>query len=257
MTRPSPTATTQQTPLQKVVAQYRKYVHGRLDSLVPQVSGLRIAVGRGDRDGAKFGWLTAQQTWEEVGAAYGASVCRRRHQWACQRAAAGPERSGLHRPAPHRVRPLHRSAAPDRGRYVDQLASDLDSCAPARHGRNRSHATCRSAVTRFWRTHCAITSPTNRLRLGHVLRADLGRHARHPGTARLLKPLFPPPVLGQNVYDTVQGRAEHARQAVNAQGRRPVAVLPVVVQAPRQPVNGAIGGALEVLYRVPQVSEAE
>lgn len=258
MTRPSPTATTQQTPLQKVVAQYRKYVHGRLDSLVPQVSGLRIAVGRGDRDGAKFGWLTAQQTWEQIGAAYGAL------------GTVGDAISGLANGLPLGVTDpgftgLHRieyglytnQPTPIIGRYVAKLASDLntlrDTLDQIELDPRDMPIRCHEILEDSLRDHLTMQSDYGSGMSYALTSADI------IGTRELLellKPLFPPPVLGQNVYDTSKAALDILDRRVNATkdgGRWPY--YPSLSKDDRQPVNGAIGAALEALYLVPQVLE--
>ena len=50
---------------------YQRYVAGVLDRLTRDVSALRTAVAGSDRARARAAWLTAQLTWDRVGAAYG------------------------------------------------------------------------------------------------------------------------------------------------------------------------------------------
>lgn len=50
---------------------YEQYVAGQLGQLTTQVAALRAAVAGGDVGRARAAWLTAQLTWERVGAAYG------------------------------------------------------------------------------------------------------------------------------------------------------------------------------------------
>ncbi|MFI5898117.1 EfeM/EfeO family lipoprotein [Actinoplanes sp. NPDC051513] len=54
-----------------VRAAYQEYVAGVLDRLTQDVAALRTAVGGRDRAKARAAWLTAQLTWDRVGAAYG------------------------------------------------------------------------------------------------------------------------------------------------------------------------------------------
>ncbi|MFF5287979.1 EfeM/EfeO family lipoprotein [Paractinoplanes globisporus] len=50
---------------------YQQYVAGVLDRLTRDVAALRTAVAGSDRAKARAAWLTAQLTWDRVGAAYG------------------------------------------------------------------------------------------------------------------------------------------------------------------------------------------
>ena len=50
---------------------YQRYVAGVLDRLTRDLSALRTAVAGPDRAKARAAWLTAQLTWDRVGAAYG------------------------------------------------------------------------------------------------------------------------------------------------------------------------------------------
>ncbi len=50
---------------------YQQYVAGVLDRLTQDVAALRSAVGGSDRARARAAWLTAQLSWDRVGAAYG------------------------------------------------------------------------------------------------------------------------------------------------------------------------------------------
>ena len=50
---------------------YQQYVAGILDQLTTDVAALRTAVAGSDRAKARGAWLTAQLTWDRVGAAYG------------------------------------------------------------------------------------------------------------------------------------------------------------------------------------------
>jgi hypothetical protein len=50
---------------------YQRYVAGVLDQLTKDVAALHAAVAGSDRAKARAAWLTAQLTWDRVGAAYG------------------------------------------------------------------------------------------------------------------------------------------------------------------------------------------
>jgi hypothetical protein len=50
---------------------YQQYVAGVLDQLTKDIAALRSAVDGADRANARAAWLTAQLTWDRVGAAYG------------------------------------------------------------------------------------------------------------------------------------------------------------------------------------------
>src|ERR1700704_2128083 len=67
----TPVGPSKSTPLGEVVVQYRAYVAGKLDDLIGQVARLRTAVAAGNRTVAQQRWLTAQFTWQQVGAGYG------------------------------------------------------------------------------------------------------------------------------------------------------------------------------------------
>lgn len=51
---------------------YRRWVSGKIPSLIEDVGRLRDRLARGDRAGAKKAWLNAHHTYETLGAAYGA-----------------------------------------------------------------------------------------------------------------------------------------------------------------------------------------
>jgi iron uptake system EfeUOB component EfeO/EfeM len=70
-----PVAPTNPEELLGPIVGYRQYVAGRITTLVGQVAALRAAVGAGDRAGAESAWLTAHETWLQIGqddGAYGA-----------------------------------------------------------------------------------------------------------------------------------------------------------------------------------------
>lgn len=75
----TPCLTLPYTPAPPVLAQdqatvreaYQQYVAGVLDKLTQDVAGLRTAVAGSDRAKARAAWLTAQLSWDRVGAAYG------------------------------------------------------------------------------------------------------------------------------------------------------------------------------------------
>ncbi|MCU6481019.1 EfeM/EfeO family lipoprotein [Arthrobacter sp. A2-55] len=54
-----------------VVAAYRNYVSGQLDTLTGQVLSLKASIGNNSLEVARRQWLDAQMTWQRVGAAYG------------------------------------------------------------------------------------------------------------------------------------------------------------------------------------------
>ncbi len=72
-----------------------------------------------------------------------------------------------------------------------------------------------------------------------------------------LKPLIPTPVLGHSPYDQSKAALDSLDAALNASkvgGRWPD--YQSLTKHQRQPVNGAIGAALEALYRIPAVLSA-
>ncbi|GAA0593532.1 FTR1 family protein [Kutzneria viridogrisea] len=57
--------------LQGPTESYTAYVADKLTALATQTDQLRARLAAGDLDGAKAAWLTAQLTWQRIGAAYG------------------------------------------------------------------------------------------------------------------------------------------------------------------------------------------
>ncbi|GHG55724.1 hypothetical protein GCM10012320_27760 [Sinomonas cellulolyticus] len=53
------------------VSAYHAYVAERLGELRVHVTALKAQIGNADTDAARATWLSAQQTWQRVGAAYG------------------------------------------------------------------------------------------------------------------------------------------------------------------------------------------
>jgi high-affinity iron transporter len=54
------------------IADYRRYVRGRLGTLGGQMAVLRAAISRNDLAAARAAWIRADATYESIGAAYGA-----------------------------------------------------------------------------------------------------------------------------------------------------------------------------------------
>lgn len=259
MTQPSPTSTTRQTPLEKVVVQYRKYVHGKLDAMVPQVSQLRIAAQRGDRNASRNAWLPAQLTWQQLGAAYGAFGDIGN---AISGLANGlplgvndPDFTGLHRIeyALYHDQPMSVVL-----RYVSKLDTDLSTLRDTfdrieidpRDMPLRAHEILEDSL----RDDLSDQSDYGSGMSYAMMSADI---IATRALLELLKKLIPTPVLGHNAYDLSVAALDVLDTVVNAtkvQGRWPY--YPGLGKHDRQPVNGALGAALEVLFLVPQVLES-
>ncbi|HST47393.1 EfeM/EfeO family lipoprotein [Jatrophihabitans sp.] len=242
------------TPLGAVVEQYRGYVGQKLDQLAADVANLRAGLPGNDRTSAQRRWLAAQFTWQQVGAAYGSF------------GALGTAIGGLANGLPQGVADpaftgLHRieyglysgEKLPDLRGHVDRLAADVD--------------TLRGGLAKL-----AIVPTDMPIRCHEILEDALRDHlsgqddygsgmayaltsADVLGTRVVLeelKPLIPTPVLGHSPYDQSKAaldRLDAALDATKVDGRWPD--YQGLTKHQRQPVNGAIGAALEALYRIP------
>lgn len=249
-------AGTPSTPLGKVVVKYHAYVAKKLNVLTGQVADLRTSVAANQLAASQRRWLAAQSTWQQVGAAYGSF------------GAAGTAISGLANGLPLYVADpaftgLHRI---EYGLYhgesmqtllpvVDRLASDV-----------------KDLIANLDQT--AVTPTDMPIRCHEILEDALRDHlsgqddygsgmayaltsADVAGTRVVLlelKPLIPSPVLGHSAYDTSSAALNVLDTALNATkvaGKWPN--YGSLTKHQRQPVNGAIGAALECLYQVPFV----
>ncbi len=244
------------TPLGAVAEQYRGYVGQKLAQLASDVARLRDGLPGNDRSAARRRWLAAQFTWQQVGAAYGSF------------GPAGTAIGGLASGLPQGVDDpaftgLHRI---EYGLYngekliglraqVDRLAADV---ADLRAGLAKLPIVptdmpirCHEILEDALRDHLSGqddygSGMAYALTSGDVLGTRV--------VLEELKPLIPTPVLGHSPYDQSKAALNTLDAALNASkvgGRWPD--YNTLTKHQRQPVNGAIGAALEALYRIPSV----
>jgi high-affinity iron transporter len=242
------------TPLGEVVIQYRSYVSGKLKTLATQVSRLRDGLAGADRTPAERRWLAAQVTWQEVGAAYGSlggfATAISGLASGLQLGPNDPAFTGLHR---IEYGLYGGDSLLTVRRYVDQLARDVASL--------QANINTVEIVPTDMPIRCHEILEDS-LRDHLTDQSDYGSGMAYPLTAGdvrgtrvllgFLKPLFPPAVPGFGLYDqcnTALNALDVALTASKNNGNWPVYTS--LSKHQRQPVNGAIGGALEVLYRVP------
>jgi high-affinity iron transporter len=244
------------TPLGAVVEQYRGYVGQKLDQLASNVARLRAGLPGNDRSSAQRRWLAAQFTWQQMGAAYGSF------------GAAGTAIGGLANGLPrgvadsaftglHRIEYglYHDEKLPDLRWQVDRLAADvadlrgnLDKLPIAP---TEMPIRCHEILEDSLRDHLSAQSDYGSgmayaLTSGDVLATRV--------VLEELKPLIPTPVLGHSPYDLSKAALDKLDSALNASmvgGHWPD--YSTLTKQQRQPVNGAIGAALEALYRIPSV----
>ena len=252
MTRPR--AAPASTPLGDVVAEYHVYVAGRLDTLTGQVADLNTAVAQGDLALARSRWLAAQCTWQQVGAAYGSF------------GDAGTAINGLANGLPlgehdpgftglHRIEYglYHDEALPDVGAHVTQLQSDV---ADLRANLDNTAITptdmpirCHEILEDALRDHLSGQDDYGSGMAYALTSADV--LATRVVLAEL-EPLLPPAPPGYGLNDQVTAALDALDAALNAtqvSGAWPN--YGALSKHQRQPVNGAIGATLEVLYLVP------
>lgn len=244
------------TPLGDVVIQYHIYVAKMLKALTPQVAQLRAAVAGDHRAEAQQRWLAAQFTWQQVGAAYGsfgdAGTAINGLASGLPLGVADPGFTGLHRIeyGLYNGEKLSRVLP-----YVNRLAADV----------NKLKANL---------SKTAITPTDMPIRCHEILEDALRDHLSEQddygsgmayaltsgdvlGTRVVLeelKPLIPSPVLGHSAYDNSKAGLDVLDAALNASkvhGNWPD--YRTLSKHQRQPINGAIGLALEALYQVPFV----
>jgi high-affinity iron transporter len=244
------------TPLGAVVEQYRRYVGQKLDQLASDVARLRAGLPGNDRSSAQRRWLAAQLTWQQVGAAYGSF------------GPAGAAISGLAKGLPQGVADasftgLHRiefglyqgEKLPDLRSHVDRLAADVDSLRASLDKLpiepTGMPIRCHEILEDSLRDHLSGqfdygSGMAYALTSGDVLATRV--------VLEELKPLIPTPVLGHSPYDLSKAALDKLDSALNASrigGHWPN--YSTLTKHQRQPVNGAIGAALEALYRIPSV----
>lgn len=253
MANPAATAT---TPLGQVVAKYHVYVGKKLNTLTGQVGTLRTAVAAGHRPEAQRRWLAAQVTWQQIGAAYGsfgaAGTAIDGLANGLPGYVADPDFTGLHR---IEYGLYHGADLTQLLPHVDRLASDIAALIANLD---------RKAITPTDMPIRAHEILEDALRDHLSGQDDYGSGMAYALTAgdvdgtrvvlNELKPLIPSPVLGHSPYDTstaaldVLDAALAATKVNNAWPR-----YDTLTKHQRQPVNAAIGAALERLYQVPFV----
>jgi iron uptake system EfeUOB component EfeO/EfeM len=244
------------TPLGQVVAQYRVYVSGKLDELASEVTKLENAVHAGNRPAARRRWLAAQLTWQQVGAAYGSF------------GPAGTAISGLANGLPDGVADpaftgLHRiewglyngEQLPRVLSHVVRLAADVASLQ-ANFDRLAIVPTdmpirCHEILEDALRDHLSEQDDYGSGMAYALTSADvLGTRV----VLEELKPLIPIAVLGHSAYDESKAGLDALDAALNAtKVHQNWPDYRTMTKHQRQPVNGAIGAALEALYRIPFV----
>ncbi len=244
------------TPLGDVVAQYRVYVAGKLNDLAKNVADLRTAIQLMDRPAAKRRWLTAQLTWQQIGAAYGSF------------GDAGNAISGLANGLPGGVADpgftgLHRiewglyngDSWPALHKYVGRLVGDV-AHLKANFGKLEIVPTdmpirCHEILEDSLRDHLSLQSDYGSGMSYALTSADvLGTRV----VLEELHPLIPSPVFMHSAYDLSKAALDvldAALDATKVDGQWPD--YRTLTKHQRQPVNAAIGGALEALYLVPFV----
>jgi len=242
------------TPLGAVAEQYRAYVGQKLTQLAADVAQLRAGLPGNDRSSAQRRWLAAQLTWQQVGAAYGS--------FGRLGAAIGGLASGLPRGvADPAFTGLHRieyglysgERLPDLRGSVDRLAADVTAL---RAGLAKLPIVptdmpirCHEILEDALRDHLSGQDDYGSGMAYALTSADvLGTRV----VLKELKPLIPAPVLGHSPYDQSKAaldRLDAALDATKVSGRWPD--YRSLTKHQRQPVNGAIGAALEALYRIP------
>ncbi|HEU5269283.1 MAG TPA: EfeM/EfeO family lipoprotein, partial [Jatrophihabitans sp.] len=244
------------TPLGEVVAQYRVYVAGKLDDLTAEVAKLRAAVQAGTRTAARRRWLAAQFSWQQIGAAYGSF------------GSAGTAISGLANGLPggvadpgftglHRIEwgLYHDEPMPRLLSHVSRLAADV---AALRAGFDKLEIVptdmpirCHEILEDALRDHLSGQDDYGSGMAYALTSADvLGTRV----VLEELRPLIPTPVLGHNAYDLSTAALDVLDEALNAtKVHHDWPDYRTLTKHQRQPVNAAIGGALENLYLVPFV----
>ena len=244
------------TPLGAVVEQYRSYVGQKLDELASDVARLRAGLPGNDRTSAQRRWLAAQFTWQQVGAAYGsfgaAGTAIGGLANGLPLGVADPAFTGLHR---IEYGLYHGEKLPDLRAHVDRLAADvadlrgnLDKLPIEPTG---MPIRCHEILEDSLRDHLSGQSDYGS-GMAYVLTSGdvLGTRV----VLEELKPLIPSPVLGHSPYDLSKAALDKLDAALNAtMAGRHWPDYNTLTKHQRQPVNGAIGAALEALYRIPSV----
>ncbi|MEO6700976.1 MAG: EfeM/EfeO family lipoprotein [Jatrophihabitantaceae bacterium] len=247
----SPTAS---TPLGDVVTLYRAYVAGKLNQLTSQVDQLRSAAVTGNRPVAQQRWLTAQFTWQQVGASYGSfgayGTAISGLASGLPKGTADPAFVGLHRielgvfgeENMNRVLSYVNKLAAD----VAKLRANLDKLDIDPKGMPlRCHETLEDSL----RDHL---SGNDDYGSGMAYALTAGDLLATRELLTELKPLIPIGIPGHNLYDLSSAALDALQAVLNAtkvQGAWPDFRRQTKHQ--RQPVNASIGATLEVLYQIP------
>jgi iron uptake system EfeUOB component EfeO/EfeM len=244
------------TPLGEVVAEYRVYVGKKLDELAARVSKLDAAVRAGNRNQARRRWLAAQSTWQQVGAAYasfgdaGAAISGLAS--GLPGGVADPAFTGLHR---IEYGLYHDEQLPHVLTYVTRLAADVADLS-ANFDKLTIVPTdmpirCHEILEDALRDHLTGQDDYGS---GMAYAMTAGDVLGTRVILEELRPLIPEPVLGNSAYDRSKAALDvldAALTATKVQGAWPD--YNTVTKHGRQPVNGAIGAALESLYLIPFV----
>lgn len=244
------------TPLGEVVAQYRVYVTGMLDQLTTKVTSLRAATANQDRPAAKRRWLAAQLIWQQIGAAYGSfgdyGTAISGLANGLPGGVADPSFTGLHRIEwglynGESWSKLHTMAArlvadvADLKAHFDKLEI-VPTDMPIR---------CHEILEDALRDHLSLQDDYGSGMAYALTSADiLGTRV----VLEELKPLIPVAVLGHSAYDLSKAALDKLDAALDAtKVEQHWPDYRTLTKHQRQPVNAAIGGALESLYLVPFV----
>lgn len=241
-------------PLDAVLVQYRRYLGQQLDQLASDVVKLRAGLAGSDRSLAQRRWLAAQLTWQQTGAADGGF------------AAAGTAIGGLANGLPNGVADpaftglrrieyglYHGEKSLDLRGHVDRLAADVNGLRRTIDklpiAASELPIRCHEILEGALRDHLSGqddygSGMAYALTSGDVLGTRV--------VLEELKPLIPTRVLGRSPYQESKAALDKLDAALNASkvaGHWPdYRTLP---KRQRQPVNGAIGAALEALCQIP------
>lgn len=249
-------AGTPTTPLGDVVAKYHVYVGKKLTTLTGQVTDLQTSVSAGQRAAAQNRWLAAQVTWQQIGAAYGsfgdAGTAISGLANGLPLYVADPGFTGLHR---IEYGLYHNEDLNVVLTYVNQLAKDVNKLI-ANLDKTAVTPTdmpirCHEILEDALRDHL---SGQDDYGSGMAYALTAGDVAGTRVVLNELKPLIPTAVLGHSAYDTSSAALDVLDAALTASkvsGKWPT--YGSLTKHQRQPINGAIGAALECLYQVPFV----
>jgi iron uptake system EfeUOB component EfeO/EfeM len=245
-------------PLGAVAIEYRGYVGRKLDALIGQLARLRTSVAAGNRTVAQQRWLTAQCTWQQLGAAadsFGAaSTAINGLANGLPGGVADPAFTGLHR--------IEYGLFGDESlsRVLGFVTKLADAVADLRAGLDKLEidpaelpGSCHEMLEDALRDHLSGQDDYGSGMAYALTSADV------LGTRALLdqlKPLLSAVESGRSVYDQSVAALDTLDVALNSSKvRGDWPDYRTLSKHQRQPIDGAIGAALEVLYLVPVVLE--